>query len=314
MRLRPFIGWAVFFFLIAIIAQAVPSVTGSYYFIKGKRHYSKGEYQAAASAYERSVASDPDFARGYVELGLAYLQLEQYDQSEKAFSKAVNIHDDSCAQCGLGMVYHLKGRNKEAEAALKKAQALNPYDTCGFNQLGRAYYNQERYSEAIEVFRKEIELRPTAVSYHFLGASYSYLDRFAEARDAYQAALRLDPNYTTVYVYLGHACYRLGRPSEAIEAYRKAIKAEPDDVEARISLGLTELKIGNKRAALEQYEIVRRLDPARASVLRRELVDADSQPVSALEKRESKQTGDNKIEVEGRRPVNEVRRKIANKR
>jgi tetratricopeptide (TPR) repeat protein len=314
MRLRPLIGWAVFFFLIAIIAQAVPSVSGSYYFIKGKRLYSKGDYQAAAVAYERAVSSDPDFARGYIELGSTYHQLEKYAEAEKAFSTAAGIHEDSCSQCGLGMVYHMQGKNKEAEAALKKAQELNPSDTCALNQLGRVYYDQERYQEAIEVFQKQINLNPTAINYHYLGASYSYLDKFKEAREAYLEALRVNPKYTTVYVYLGHASYRLGLYTEAIESYRKAIKAKPNDVVARVSLGLTEIRQGNIKAAIEQYEIVRHLDPAEADVLKRELVDADTQPVGALVQGESEQTSNNKVEVERRRPVNEVRRKVANKR
>ena len=314
MRLRPFIGWAVFFFLIAIIAQSVPSVSGSYYFIKGKRLYSKGDYRAAAAAYESAVSSDPDFARGYIELGLSYYQLEEYGEAEGAFSKATGIHDDSCAQCGLGMVFHAQGRNKEAEAALKKAQALNPGDTCAIYQMGRVYYDQERYSEAIEIFKKEVEIRPTAKAYHYLGASYSYIDKWEEARDAYQAALRQNPKYTAVYVYLGHAWYRLGRRTEAIEAYHKAIKANPNDVMARVSLGIVELQQGNTRAAIEQYEIVRSLDPEEAAILKRALVDRDTQPVGGLVERKPEQAGDNKIEVERRRSVNEVRRKVSNKR
>jgi tetratricopeptide (TPR) repeat protein len=314
MRLRPFIGWAVFFFLIAIIAQAVPSVSGSYYFLKGKRLYSKGDYRAAVAAYESAVSSDPKSARGYVELGLSYYQLEKYGEAEGAFSKAAGIHDDSCAQCGLGMVLHAQGRNNEAEAALKKAQALDPGDTCAFYQIGRVYYDQKRYLEAIEIFRKEIQIRPTAIAYHYLGASYSYIDKFEEARDAYQAALRQDPKYTEVYVYLGHAWYRLGRHPEAIEAYRKAIKAHPDDVVARVSLGLTELKQGNTRAAIEQYEILRSLDPDQADILKRALVDRDTQPVGGLVERKPKQTRDNKVEVERSRSINKVGRKISNER
>ena len=56
MRLRPFIGWAVFFFIAAVIAQSVPSLTGSYYFLKGKGSFAKGDYEAAVAAYERSVS------------------------------------------------------------------------------------------------------------------------------------------------------------------------------------------------------------------------------------------------------------------
>lgn len=259
MRLRPFIGWAVFFFLAAIIAQAVPSATGSFYFLKGKHSFARGDYEAAVAAYERSVSSDPEFARGYLELGLAYRQLEKYPQAEEAFKKAVTIYDDACGECALGMVLHDQGRNEEAEKALKKAATLNPRDTCAFNQLGRMYYKLERYPEAIEAFRSEINLRPSAIAYHFLGTCYVYDDQFEKAVTAYREALRLDPN-SEVYAPLGHAENYLGRKSEAIDAYRKALKADPNDIEVRLWLGLTELERGNKQAAWEQYEILRRLD------------------------------------------------------
>src|SRR5262245_35015754 len=136
MRLRPIIGWVVFVSLIGIISQVVPSVTGSYYFVKGNRLYSNGDYKGAVAAYEHSVSSDPKFARGYVELGSAYRELEDYAQAEKAFAKAVSIQEDSCAQCGLGMVYHLQHRYSEAEVALNRAITLNPADECAFHHLG----------------------------------------------------------------------------------------------------------------------------------------------------------------------------------
>lgn len=271
MRLRPLIGWAVFFFIIAIIAQAVPSISGSYYFIKGKRLYSKGKYQEAAVAYEHSVGSDPDFARGHLELGLAYFHLGKLAQSEEAFTKAVKIHEDSCALCGLGMVYHEQQREQEAEVVLKKALDLNPADDCAINYLGRVYYKQEKYKEAIEIFRKELQIRPNPFSYHYLGNSYGLIDQFQEARQAYKEALRLDPGYTEVYVDLAYACYRTDRPAEAAEIYRKAIKENPENVAAHIGLAFSELKQGNKEMAFAHYLIAQRIDPEAAKVLDRQL-------------------------------------------
>jgi tetratricopeptide (TPR) repeat protein len=271
MRLRPIIGWAVFIFIVAIIAQAVPSVTGSYYFVKGKRLYSKGDYKAAAAAYESSVSSDPKFARGYVELGMAYRGLEDYALAEKAFAKAVSIQEDSCALCGLGMVYHLQHRNSEAEAALKKAVALNPADVCGFHQLGSLYYDEERYQEAIQAFLTEATLNPKAGTYHFIGNAYRYTGKFDEAVTAYRDALRLDPEYTRLFEDLGDAYYGLGRYTQAIDAYRQAIKADPDNVGARFSLSLTELRHGDVKVALEQYQIIQKRDPDTAEALRREI-------------------------------------------
>lgn len=267
MRLRPIIGWTVFIFVIAIIAQAVPSVTGSYFFVKGKRLYSEGDYKGAAEAYEHSVSSDPKFARGYVELGSAYYGLQDYAKAEQAFAKAVSVEEDSCAQCGLGMVYHVQNRNREAQAALDRAITLNPADECAFHELGRVYYDEKRYEEAIQAFLTETTLRPRAVTYHFIGNAYRYTDKLEEAVKAYREALRLDPGYTKVFVALGDSYNGLGLHSEAIDAYRQAIKGNPDDIETRVALALTQLRHGDRRAAFEQYEIIRKLDPQRAESL-----------------------------------------------
>lgn len=268
MRLRPFIGWAVFFFLAAIIAQAVPSVTGSYYFLKGKSYFASGDFEAAAAAYERSVGSDPKFARGYIELGSSYQALEKYAQAEDAFRKAVAIHDDSCGQCGLGESLHKLGRNEEAELALKKAIALNPGDRCGFNRLGRMYYEMERYPEAIEAFQNDVKIRPTTLSYHFLATCYVYTDKHEEGVAAYREILKLDPEYPEVYFPLAHALNYLGRKEEAIDAYQRAIKEDPDNSEARLWLGYAEAERGNEKAAREQYEALRKLNPKNAESLR----------------------------------------------
>lgn len=271
MRLRPVIGWGIFFLLIAIIANYLPSGLGGFYFIKGKGLAVSGNHQAAVQAYQRAINSDPKFARTYVELGTSYLALKKYPEAEVAFKQAATIDDDSCASCGLGMVYHRQGREDEAAKALKRAISLSPNDICAYDQLGRMYYDLGRYTESIEAFRQVIKLQPSSVAYHFLGNSYYFTEKLDEAVAAYQEAIRLTPNYEGAYVELGKVYNRLGRHADAIDSYNHALKIEPDDVIARMGLGLTELKQGNKEAALRQYRILRALDPNWADQLLKEI-------------------------------------------
>jgi len=271
MRIRPVIGWGIFFILIAIIATHVPSGLGSFYFIKGKRLSASGDHQAAVQAYQQSISSDPKFARTYVELGTSYLALEKYSEAEAAFKQATALDDDSCASCGLGMVYHRQGRENEAAKALKKAISLNPNDTCPYDQLGRMYYDLGQYTESIEAFRLEIKLQPSSVAYHFLGNCYYFTEKFDDAVAAYQEAIRLTPNYEEAYIELGKVYNRLGRHADAIDAYQHALKIQPDDVIAHEGLGFTEFKQGNKDAAIRQYRILRDLDPKCAERLLREI-------------------------------------------
>jgi tetratricopeptide (TPR) repeat protein len=271
MRARPVIGWGVFFLLIAIIANYVPSGLGSIYFIKGKLLNASGDHQAAVQAYQRAISSDPKFARTYVELGTSFMALEKYSDAETAFKQAMAIDDDACASCGLGMVYHRQGREDEAAKTLKRAISLNPNDTCSYDHLGRMYYDLGQYTESIEAFRQEIKLQPSSVAYHFLGNGYYFTDKLEEALAAYQEAIRLTPNYEEAYIETGKVYNRLGCHADAIDSYQRALKIKPDDVIAHVLLGFTEFKQGNKDAAIRQYRILRDLDPRWAERLLREI-------------------------------------------
>lgn len=265
------IGWGVFFLLIAIIANFVPSGLGSFYFMKGKRLANSGDHQAAVQAYQQSIGSDPRFARTYVELGTSYLELEKYSEAEASFKQATVIADDSCAQCGLGMAYYRQGRKDEAAKTLNRAISLNPKDTCPYDQLGRMYYDLGQYAESIEAFRQEIKLKPSSVAYHFLGNGYYFNEKFDDAVAAYREALRLTPNYEEAYIELGKVYNRLGRHGDAIDSYQHALKIQPDNVIAHVGLGFNELKQGNRDAAIRQYRILRGLDPKWAELLLREI-------------------------------------------
>jgi tetratricopeptide (TPR) repeat protein len=271
MRARPVIGWGVFFLLIAIIANYVPSGVGSIYFIKGKLLSASGDHQAAVQAYQRAISSDPKFARTYVDLGTSFLALEKYSDAETAFKQAMAIDDDACASCGLGMVYHRQGREDEAAKTLKRAISLNPNDTCPYDQLGRMYYDLGQFPESIEAFRQEIKLQPSSVAYHFLGNGYYFTEKLEEALAAYQEAIRLTPNYEKAYIELGKVYNRLGCHADAIDSYEHALKIQPGDVIAHVLLGFTELKQGNRDAALRQYRILRDLDSKWAERLLREI-------------------------------------------
>ena len=62
------------------------------------------------------------------------------------------------------------------------------------------------------------------------------------AIDAYQAALRLDPNRGDARANLGAAYVRLGRFAEAIDQYTQALRVAPDDLAIQFNLALAYYK------------------------------------------------------------------------
>jgi len=261
MRLRPAIGWAVFIGLSSIIAQILPSPLGTYYYLQGQYLTAKGEYESAAEAYNKSVSSDPGFARGHIELGTAYARLENFSEAEKQYQQAMSITEDSCAACGLGMVYRKEKRNEEAETILQKAIKLNPSDSCAYNQLGRLYYDMEKYPQAAENFSTLIKVEPTSVNYYFLAKSLYESGRVKDSIEYYQQALKLDHSNSNLCLDTGIAYSKLGMYPQAEAALWLAVDLKPNSIKARSFLGVTYYLRGNIKAAMEQYQWVLGKDP-----------------------------------------------------
>jgi tetratricopeptide (TPR) repeat protein len=249
MRKRVIVGWTIFGLLVIFIAALAPA---RIYFIKGTRNSTAGRYQQAVADYQHAIRFSPNFARAYVELGDANRQLARYDEAEKAFKQAISLEDESCASCGLGVVYWKTGRYEDAEKAFKRSRQLNQNDVCAYYWSGRMYYDLRRYEEAIGVLQQEIKLSPSVNGYLFLGNAYTYSERLDEAVNAYRQAIHLNPDHVMAYIQLGVAYESLKRYEEAIKAYEVAIRLMPNEAKAHYGLARAYFAIGDKKAAFAQ--------------------------------------------------------------
>ena len=83
----------------------------------------------------------------------------------------------------------------------------------------------------------------------------------ARAREAYCAALALDPTHADAHVNLGCLEHEAGRLASAEAHYRAALAARPDDAVARFDLAVALEDQGRLDAAREAYEDVTSRDP-----------------------------------------------------
>ena len=108
----------------------------------------------------------------------------------------------------------------EPEVATPPAQALLLW------QQGYALHLVGRYHLAAQLFRKSIEIHPTAEAHTFLGWSLSYLGQIDEAIDECKMAIALDPDYGNPYNDIGVYLIDLDRIDEAIPWLEKAAQAK----------------------------------------------------------------------------------------
>lgn len=116
---------------------------------------------------------------------------------------------------------------------------------------------------AMRAAAEEREPAVTAEEWYQLGCELE-LSSSPEAKDAYEHALRLDPDYADAHVNLGRLLHEDGTPALAEPHYRAAMRARPDHDTAAFNLGVALEDLGRFDDAVEAYRRAIELDPANA--------------------------------------------------
>lgn len=125
-----------------------------------------------------------------------------------------------------------------------------------FFDLGVQHIEKTEYSEAIDAYKKAVQIKPSYVeAYITLGMVSSMLSRYDEAIEAFKKAAKLKPNNAEVFYNLGNAYKEVEKHEEAIEAFKQAVKINPNFAEAHYNLGAAYLASGDKPSAREEYII-----------------------------------------------------------
>ena len=88
----------------------------------------------------------------------------------------------------------------------------------------RAYAHQMKgeLDQAVELYKKSIEVFPTAEAYTFLGWTYSFMGRTQDAIEECHRAIEIDPDFGNPYNDIGVYLIEQGAVDEAIPWLEKA--------------------------------------------------------------------------------------------
>lgn len=200
--------------------------------------------------------------------------------------------------------YRLSGKQPPSSAAQTTTQLTAPPSTSASSSAkdyatqASTYFKAKDFTKAIELFKKAIELEPTAVRYGNLGLGYFNLKQYPEAIAAFQQGIRLDPNDAVLsrnygvtlqtagqyrdalavfrelqrlkpndpdnHNLAGNAYVSLEKFAEAVVEFQEAIRLAPTNPVYRKNLGVTYLEMGKKEEALQIYHELQNMDQAKA--------------------------------------------------
>ncbi len=194
--------------------------------------------ERAVDLFERAIELDPGFADAY--LGKALVRHNRAmvregpdsDAMREAIElarEAVRLDDSSRAHSILGLVLSNARRWDEGMAEAQRALELNPSDASAYTTLGGALNHRGRAAEAIEALEESLRLDPhgSPITFFYLGISHQELGDYDRAIEAFGASLSLAPDLYISHFHQAAAWLAKGDRERAQAAADAGMRANP---------------------------------------------------------------------------------------
>jgi tetratricopeptide (TPR) repeat protein len=193
------------------------------------------------AAFEKAVELDPKNVDARVSLAGYYVNAPfiaggSFKKAKKQ-AEAIVAVDPLRGHLLLGEIHVQEKEWPEAEAALKKALAIEPQNAQAHYSLGRVYQEAERWPAATSSFEKAVDLDPhLGQAWYQIGrtgaVSGQNLDRALEALDRYlekHAASGGPVFHAGAWWRRGEILAKKEEYEKAIAAYRESLAIRPDE-------------------------------------------------------------------------------------
>jgi tetratricopeptide (TPR) repeat protein len=246
----------------------------------------------AETGFKRAISENPQNAHATYYLGRVYELRENMSEAEATYRKTLILDfEHVMARYHLALLFKKQGRSSEALSELEQTlrqSPLNPDiqttiselffsqyeqtfeslttplkdmiqsapdDPTGYYELGNAYDELYRYTEAADYFEQAIERDSTLADAHFkLGLIYHRKSQHEKAVVYLEQAAQHGTLFNRVYFRLGQILYLLGRHDEATAQFLKAIDKEPNYLIPRYHLGMSQKAQGHAEEAFKTFE------------------------------------------------------------
>ena len=192
----------------------------------------------AQPLFEKALSIDPNHAAALINMAMIDQARGDRDSALQRLRKVVARNPDYAeAHLNLGSLLGSMKKHDEAIQHLTKAVELNPKRTVAYLNLAGAYMETQQWVKAEELYRHAQTLSPDMPYPHYgLGALQARQAHHADAVVSFRKAISLGGSNPQTSTQLGLSLSALGEKPAAVEAFQTALKLDPQHAGAKRAL------------------------------------------------------------------------------
>jgi tetratricopeptide (TPR) repeat protein len=165
-------------------------------------------------------------------------------------------NDDSKNTVNVGYGLLAEGNNEEAELVFKSILKSDRESSKAYAGLGQSFLQRKLYQDAVNQFKRALELMPLNVDYKIsLAKTYQSMGRLNDAEKYFQLVVNEHPNNAKSFYHYGLFMEGKGDKQRAITSYRKTLTLEKNIHAVYLSLGKLLEETGQLEGAITEYTL-----------------------------------------------------------
>ena len=235
------------------------------YYQKALQHRSNGEIAASIIELKNALQAAPNDAEARLLLGTIYLEVRNLASAEKELIRArdLGVASDRLVE-PLADLWLAQGDFQKILDELPRLSPSGaPQDAPRLLAEAQAYQGLNRLAEARLAYAAALDLQADNLRARYgLAWTARQIGDFAAARSALDAALQLQPDNPDFIALKADLDTKEGNQQQAEEGYRTLLRLQPDNLNARASLAGILFGRHNYREATEQLDVVLAAQPS----------------------------------------------------
>jgi tetratricopeptide (TPR) repeat protein len=214
------------------------------------------DVEGAEAQYQRALANVPGHVPSHLALGALYAARRDTVRASQQYRAALAAGASNPAELQrIGAVLLITGEYELAATAFERGIAADPNNPELHHDLGRAYLQLGKLSEAQREEQLALDLRGGQYAEALVGLGDIALARNdpGSAVAQYNTAINLDSGLTAAYLGLGRAAAASGNWAVAQAHFAAAVRSDPQSAEAHLWLAESLVRQSNPNSAIAEY-------------------------------------------------------------
>ena len=133
---------------------------------------------------------------------------------------------------------------------------------------GDRHVSHGNYADALEAYNEALKLDPTSENLYSKRAfTFSLLKQYEQAVSDYSTLIEMKPTLISAYLSRGSAFNKLERFKEALQDFNKVIELDPQNSEAFNNRGWSKKGMGDKEGACQDWKTSKKMGNSEAKII-----------------------------------------------